>query len=59
MKMDQNRTIVECKSDIYYPVTDGFMIRIEPQWNVNKISNVYQVDGLLIRIEPQWNVNFS
>ncbi len=57
--MNQNRTIVECKFDNPDIVHSVFLIRIEPQWNVNIENYSMTEKGKKIRIEPQWNVNIE
>ena len=34
-----------------------YIIRIEPQWNVNDFKAIHSLFRTSIRIEPQWNVN--
>ena len=48
---------MECKSEDITFSNVAFLIRIEPDWNVNLTLTVGSGRILTIRIEPDWNVN--
>ena len=57
LHFDKNSTRMECK---YAWATWGLilvLIRIVPEWNVNKTIEDEISDLKIIRIVPEWNVN--
>ena len=48
---------MECKPEVYNLKYFTIAVRIEPEWNVNRIIQSFINIIVSVRIEPEWNVN--